>query len=118
MPSGTTSQNTKAGPENVPEAAGEFSIEYRRGYLVLLQGCPGLGKTTLSKPLAEILSKRGRPAIAIEQDEFASAGKKGSGKRFTNHLDWLMSEGQYEFIISARNNADLKQYKHHYDLAK
>jgi len=97
---------------------GKKQQHVRKKVLVLFQGVPALGKTTLAGPVAEKLNAIGVRSIAIEQDTFAAVGKKSSGKRFTKHLDKLMKGERFDVIISARNNATLEQYQHHVELAE
>jgi len=94
------------------------SVERKR-LLVFFQGAPGLGKTTLARPVAAKLNSRGIKSKSIEQDTFAANGRiKNSGRRFTNYLDKLMRTRRFDVILSARNNATPDQYQHHAKLAE
>jgi len=90
----------------------------RKRILILFQGAPGLGKTTLAAPLAQKLNSVGINAIAVEQDTFAAqSGLKKSGWLFTQHLQGLLEGEDLDVIFSARNNANNGQYKRHVKLA-
>jgi len=96
----------------------EKKWKQRRRILVLFQGAPGLGKTTLAAPLAEKLNSVGINAIAVEQDTFAvKSGLKNSGFLFTQYLKGLLEGEELDMIFSARNNANYSQYKRHVNLA-
>jgi len=90
----------------------------RRRILVLFQGAPGLGKTTLAAPVAKELNSVGINAIAVEQDTFAKeGGLKNSGWLFTRYLQELLEGEELDVIFSARNNANYRQYVRHVKLA-
>jgi len=96
----------------------EKQWKQRRRILILFQGAPGLGKTTLAAPLAEKLNSVGVNAIAVEQDTFAAKnGLKSSSFLFTQHLKGLLEGEDLDVIFSARNNANHNQYKRHVKLA-
>ena len=89
------------------------SIEESRSslpLLILLQGIPGIGKSTIAKRLAERLNELKISTLDIAQDDFAHLGQKNSGKACLDFIRNALKDKKYKCILLARNNANLQQY--------
>ena len=77
----------------------------RRGYLIVIEGVDGSGKTTQAKMLTEYLKKRGYPVILLKEPTDGPKGKlirlrleNGNVNQF--ELMRLYAEDRYENVIN------------------
>lgn len=94
---------------NRPDLIGKrLEINYQEKILVLFQGVPGLGKTTLANNLIKTL---GETSVCLEQDQF-----KGDKNKCLQCLKKLLSNPKINIILLSRNNSNIRQYKSFIDL--
>lgn len=94
-----------------------FSRVPARGVLIVLQGVTGLGKSTLSKSVTEIMS--GYTVVPLEQDTYvAKWGLQKAGEICLEECSRLMKQTSCpQAIILARNNSNYSQYSRYVVLA-
>lgn len=87
--------------------------------LVIFQGIPGLGKSTLTSYLVQKLLADEIPCTSLEQDLFAERfGSKKSGSLCLRELGRRIKSERYKVIFLSRNNACASQYSRYASLAK
>lgn len=78
--------------------------------LVLMQGIPGIGKTSLAKEAEKSLNSKGTECLQISQDDFAHLGQKNSGQACFDFVEKILLEKNHRIMILARNNSNRQQY--------
>lgn len=90
-----------------------------RGVLVVFQGIPGIGKTTITNCLVEEMKSRGINAVGLEQDPFFEKyGQKKSGPMCLKAFEDYVKGDQYNVVFLQRNNANVGQFKNYAQVAK
>jgi len=82
--------------------------------VLLMQGCPGLGKSTLAPYVLERFRKGGLDAVCIEQDMFK--GKK-SGRKCKAAFKELLKQN-HNIVMLNRNNPDFADYKDYISMSR
>jgi len=82
-----------------------------RRVLVIFQGIPGLGKTTIAHATCGSSHDR----IVLEQDQFTG---RNAGKDCLRECDRLMGDETVKAILLSRNNSNLGQVSSYIDLAE
>ncbi len=88
-----------------------FTNTLQKKILVIFQGIPGLGKTTIARYLVE---KMDEDWTSLEQDSFTGSN---TGKQCLKRLEELLTDDKYTTILLSRNNANVKQYHQYASLA-
>jgi len=93
----------------VSEAECMFDV-FTENIVVFMQGVPGLGKNTISRPVETLLREVSVNCISIDQDSFISMYGKNAGKACLKKFNEFLACKQYKVILVLRNNAEPKQY--------
>eukprot|EP00479_Gromia_sphaerica_P002299 TRINITY_DN12743_c0_g1_i1.p1 TRINITY_DN12743_c0_g1~~TRINITY_DN12743_c0_g1_i1.p1 ORF type:complete len:148 (+),score=12.03 TRINITY_DN12743_c0_g1_i1:396-839(+) len=88
------------------------------GVLVIMQGIPGIGKSTQTRTLVDELTKRGISSVGLEQDPFyAKFGRLKSGKMCLQEFKNYVYGGKHKVVFLLRNNALYSQFQLYADHA-
>ena len=91
-----------------------------RGVVIVVQGVPAIGKTTLASEMVKILTSIHKiRSCHIEQDTFVEEhGRRGAGRACRQYFDGCLNSGQNLVVILARNNSCEEQYRAYAEMAK
>ena len=78
--------------------------------LLLMQGIPGSGKSSVAAKAVEVLQSRGITATQLAQDDFADLGTKASSSACFDTVRELLVAKNHRVVILARNNANAQQF--------
>eukprot|EP01083_Nonionella_stella_P154097 496057_1 len=101
------------------QQSGRTSTTKPTGYLVIFQGIPGIGKSTLTGALVAAVARHGLRGIGLEQDAFvAEHSLRRAGQACEKRFQEYTKSGEYDVVFLQRNNANYSQFSKYVNFAR